>query len=125
MKTLADIKIAPSGGFVGPGTGPLANPTDPVGTFSTFISGIIGVLTIIAIIWAVFTIIGGAISIIASGGDKQALESARKRITTGIIGLVVVIVSLLIIQLIGYLLGFDNILNIQCLFDLISGNSCT
>ena len=71
--------------------------------------------------WAVFTIITGAISIISSGGDKQALEGARKKITTGIIGLIIVLVALLIIEVVGYFLGFNGILNIQHLFCLASG----
>lgn len=115
------IQIAPSGGFTGLGTGPLANPgTGAVGIFSNFISGTIGVLTIVAIIWAVFTIITGAISIISSGGDKQALETSKKRITMGIVGLVVVIIALFIIEIVGYLLGLTDILNIQNLFNLIN-----
>jgi len=119
---LAQIKIAPFGGFKGLGTGPLANPLgqgSAVKVFSNFISGVIGIMTIVAIIWAVFSIITGAISIISSGGDKQALESARKKITTGIVGLVVVLVALLVIEIVGYFLGLKDILNIQNLFDLI------
>ncbi len=114
------IQIAPSGGFVLPTEGPLSPGNNPTGVFAKFISGIIGVMTIIAVIWAVFTIITGAISIIGSGGDKQALESARKRITTGIVGLVIVLVSLLIIELVGYFLGLKDILNIEKLFSLIN-----
>jgi FtsH-binding integral membrane protein len=107
------------------GIGPLGfektSPSSAVSVFSNFISGLIGVLTIIAVIWAIFTIITGAISIISSGGDKQALESARKKITTGIIGLIIVIVALLIVEVIGYVLGLNGILNIQNLFKLVSG----
>ena len=125
---LAEIQIAPNNGFKGIGTGILADPVSQtggaVGVFTKFISSVIGVLTIIAIIWAVFSIITGAISIISSGGDKQALESARKKITTGIVGLVIVLVSLLILELVGYFLGFTGLLNIECLFTLVQGNAC-
>jgi hypothetical protein len=76
-------------------------------------------MTIVAIIWAVFSLITGAIGIISSGGDKQALENARKKITTGIIGLIIVIIALLIIELIGYFLGVGDLLNITNLFSLI------
>jgi hypothetical protein len=107
------------------GIGPLgfekSSPASAVSVFSTFISGLVGIMTIVAIIWAVFTIITGAISIISSGGDKQALEGARKKITTGIIGLIIVLVALLIIEVVGYFLGFNGILNIQHLFCLASG----
>ena len=110
---LAEIQIAPSGGFVGPGTGSLANPgSGAVEIFTNFISGVIGVLTIVAILWAIFTIIMGAISIISSGGDKQALETARKKITMGIIGLVVVITALFLIEIVAYFLGIKDILNV-------------
>ena len=109
----ADIPIAPSGGFVGVGNGPLAKPGNGIDVFSAFVSGVIAVMTVIAIIWAIFTIITGAISIISSGGDKQALETARKKIISGIIGLIVVILALVIINLIGKLLGISNILNIR------------
>jgi len=123
---LLTINLFPNTGFVGVGTGPLANPNSgaggAIGVFSTFISGVIGVMTIVAIIWAVFTIIIGAVGIISSGGDKGALENAKKKITTGIIGLVIVLVALLLIELIGYLLGLPDILNIQNLFTLIAGN---
>lgn len=119
---LAQINFAPKGGFRG--FGPLGlegkDASSAVGIFSTFISGVIGILTIIAVIWSVFSIITGAISIISSGGDKQALESARKKITMGIIGLVVVLISLLLIEIVGYFLGLPNILNIQYLFNLIN-----
>lgn len=108
------------------GIGPLGfekgSPSSAVSVFSGFISGVIGVLTIIAIIWAIFSIITGAISIISSGGDKQALETARKKITMGIIGLVIVLVALLLIELVGYFLGLKDILNIQNLFNLVAGN---
>lgn len=115
MKQLAEIKIAPEGGFTG--FGPLGNPgSNPVGVFATFISSMVGLLTIIAIIWFIFVFVTGAIGIISSGGDKQALETARKKITTGILGLIVVVAAIFIIKLIGVLIGIPNILNLQELF---------
>jgi phosphoglycerol transferase MdoB-like AlkP superfamily enzyme len=121
-KLAADIIIAPDGGFKGIGT--LGDPsTNPVGIFSNFISGIIGVMTIVAIIWAIFVIITGAVSIISSGGDKQALEAARKRITNGVLGLVIVFISLFLVEIIAYFLGIKDILNINALFQLITGGS--
>lgn len=119
---LADIIIAPNGGFSGLGTGPLAKPAgDGTGTLTNIISAAIGLMTIIAIIWFIFIFISGAIGIMSAGADKNALESAKKRITTGLIGLVVVIVAVFIFDLIGFLLGFGtgSLLNIQGLFQLL------
>lgn len=122
MNLLTDIEIAPPEGFKGIGEGALANPEGSgIGTFSKFISSTIGLMTIIAIIWFIFTFFIGAIGIITAGGDKQALESARKKITTGIIGFVVVIAAVFVLDLIGTLLGFGagGILNLGKLFEQI------
>jgi hypothetical protein len=64
-------------------------------------------MTIVAGIWFMFTFLIGAIGIITSGGDKGAYETARKRITTGLVGLIIVVFSVAIINLIGKFLGFD------------------
>lgn len=118
MNQLAQLNFAPNGGFKG--FGPLGNPSGSgIETFGKFISSTVGLMTIIAIIWFVFSFITGAIGIVASGGDKNALESAKKKMTTGIIGLVVVIAAIFIIQLLGFLLGISNILNIGELFTQI------
>ncbi|HET7098621.1 MAG TPA: hypothetical protein VFI61_00065 [Patescibacteria group bacterium] len=118
MKQLAEIDF---GSFKGLGTGPLANPgTSGIEIFSKFVSSAIGLMTIIAIVWFVFTFFMGAFGIISAGGDKQAMEGARKKISSGIIGLVVVIAAIFIIKLIGFLLGIPNILNITQLFGQIT-----
>lgn len=121
-KFLTDIELAPKGGFKG--LGPLglegSDPSSAGGTFTKFISSAIGVMTIVAIIWFIFKFISGAIGIITAGSDKQALESARKNITMGIIGLVVVIAAIFIIDLFGSLFGIENFLNISDLIEMVS-----
>jgi len=118
MKSLSQINIAPEGGFKG--FGPLGSGEDAIGTFSTFLSSAIGVMTIVAFIWFAFTFIIGAIGIISAGGDKQALETAKKKITTGIIGVVVVISAIFVISLLGTLLNIP-FLDIGTLFETITG----
>lgn len=121
---LADnIQIAPEGGFSGLGTGKLNQINSAgagVSTLTSVISMAIGVMTIIAIIWFIFTLVTGAISIIGAGGDKQALESAKKKITTGIVGLVIVIAAVFIVSLIGSIFKID-FLNLSNLFYQITG----
>jgi len=120
---LADLQIAPSGGFTGFGKlglqGSLASNADI--TFTNFLSSTIGVLTIIAIIWFVFIFITGAISYMSAGGDKAAIESSGKKILSGIIGLVMVIVAIFVVKLIGYLIGIPDILNFTFLFGNVAG----
>ena len=119
MKKLTQIKLSPDEGFTG--FGPLGESGEgAIGTFTKFISSTIGLLTIIAIIWFAFVLITGAIGIITSGGDKTAFENARKKISTGLIGLVVVIAAVFIIDLIGGIIGLPDILDLQVLFDRIT-----
>ena len=119
-KLSLSIPISPPGGFKGIGTGPFSNPTGSgIETFTKFISSVVGLMTIIAIIWFIFTLITGAIAMITAGSDKASLESARKKITTGLIGLVVTIAAIFLIDLIGYLIGIPDILNLPKLFESI------
>jgi len=121
MNKLLAITIAPNGGFTGIGT--LGTPKGTgITNFSSVISMTIGVMTMIAFIWFTFVLITGAIGIISSGGDKQALENARKRITSGVIGLIIVIAAVFILDLIGTIFGIPY-LNLLQLFYNITGLS--
>jgi hypothetical protein len=75
--------------------------------FNTFLSSAIGLLTVIAGIYFIFLFMFGAIGMMSAGGDKAAMESARKKISTGLLGLVIVISAIFVISLLGYLLGLD------------------
>jgi len=125
-QTQDGLQIAPEGGFKGFGKLGLqgdsaASNADT--TFKNFLSSVIGIMTIVAIIWFVFLFITGAIAYMSSGGDKAAIESARKKIVNGIIGLVLVIIAIFVVRLIGYLLGVPDILNFTLLFSQIAGLS--
>lgn len=103
MNKLADISLGKLSGY-----GPLGeNVGNGVSVFSNFLSSAIGLLTIIAGIWFIFTFFIGAIGIITAGSDKQALENSRKKIVTGIIGLVVTISAIFVVKLIGTIFGID------------------
>ena len=84
--------------------------TDAPGIFNQFFSGFIGLLTIIAFLWFIINFFVGAFEIMTSGGDKGKLEGARRRLMTGIIGIVVVIAAIFIVQLIGSIIGIPDIL---------------
>ena len=94
--------------------------SDPVTTLANLISTIIGLLTVIAALYFMFMIITGAIGIISSGGDKGSYEDARKKITTGAIGFVVVIAAMFIMSLVSILLGIPDILNLGDMIEAIS-----
>ena len=89
-------------------------------TFQSILSSIVGIITIIGFIWFVILVITGAIGIMTAGGDKQGLESARKKLTSGLIGLVVLIAAIFIVGLIGTIIGVPNLLNIPDLINRVS-----
>ncbi len=84
----------------------LSNLDDAATVFVRILSTIIGVMTVIAIIWFVFVLITGAIGLLASGGDKVKVQNAQKQITTGFIGLLIVLSALFLLKISGALFGF-------------------
>ena len=114
MNYLAQVEVD-KGGILR-GFGKLGLELDPTGegapeVFNRFISSAIGLMTIIAIIWFVFLLLGGAYGVMSAGSDKAALEGARRRMFTGLVGLVVVIAAVFVIDLVGDLIGIPDILN--------------
>ena len=108
---IAQINIAPDGIR---GRGPLGlegGAESAPSVFNSILSATIGLMTMIAFIWFVFLLLGGAYGIMTAGGDKASLENARKRITMGVIGVVVIIAAIFIISLLGELIGIPDILN--------------
>lgn len=73
--------------------------------FSRIISNTVGLLTIIAGVYFLFLLITGAISWMSAGGDKGAVETAKKRIQNGLIGLVIIISAVFILRVIEMLIG--------------------
>lgn len=80
------------------------------------ISKIIGVLTIVATIYFVIQIILAGYSIISTGGDPKDLESAKKRLTFGVIGLAIVVIAYGLGALITGLLGINNVFDLKTIF---------
>ena len=96
----------------------LEDPTTAIYWFARFISNIIGIMTIIAFIWFLFSFLSGAISWLSSSGDKNKLQEAQKKITSALVGLVIVIAAIFIVRLVEIILGIkilsisDLLLNI-------------
>ncbi len=108
-KYLADIPLSPGSGFRGQGSLGLEGKSsvESLAVFNKFLSSAIGIITIIGAIWFVFLFLTGAIAILSSGGDKQKVAEARNKITTGMVGLVVIIAGVFLIDLFGKLIGLD------------------
>lgn len=70
-------------------------------TLTGFIGPLVTVFLILAVILAFFFLLYGGVQWITSGGDKQATQSARDRITAALVGLVVVFAAYLILTVAG------------------------
>lgn len=73
------------------------------------IVGIIYWLVTIVGIFALFLVIYSGIKFINSGGDPKSVDSAKKTLTYAIIGLLVVLFSFAIINIISYATGVSCI----------------
>lgn len=65
-----------------------------------------GIGTVIYFVW-------GTVDWILSGGDKEKVANARKKMTHAIIGLVLLSLSFVIINLVGTIVGFNPLGNLQ------------
>lgn len=113
IKILLAQEGKPWGGYF-QGIGPLGEtwryalwPEKAAKLFGDVISLIIGVMTIVAGIWFIFQFIIGGFSWLTAGADKAAMENAQKKITNGVIGLVIVVAAIFLIDLLGRLIGLE------------------
>jgi len=93
---------------------PALTPTnpDPASTvLMNILSVTIGVMTLVAFLWFIFVFFTGAIGWLSSAGDKAKLQEAQKKITHGLVGLIMTISAVFIIKILEFVLGI-NILDI-------------
>ncbi len=74
--------------------------------FGSVVGSLIQLIFAIAVIVALFYLVWGGFKWLMSGGDKQAVTSAREHIVAAIIGLVIIFLSYFIINI---LLGFFGV----------------
>lgn len=124
MNLLAETNLGTFEGIGPLGTGLKAPTSDPALAFSrltSIISTALGILTISAGIWFIFQIMAGSFQWLSSGGEKQGVENARKRITNAIIGLFIVVASYALISLVGLVFGINILSPYGALFGVPGG----
>ncbi len=72
-----------------------------------FVSSILGLLTIVASLWFIYQIVLSGMQWIGAGGDKNTVEVSKKRLSTSILGMFIVVGSYGLIGIIGRFLGLD------------------
>jgi hypothetical protein len=85
------------------------NPAVSVGVL---LSSALTIVFVIAALAVLFMLIFGAFQWITSGGEKEAIDKARKRITSALIGLAILALAFFITRVVGQVVGI-NITSIQ------------
>lgn len=108
---LAQIQLGPSqgGGFRCIGNSKLCSfgAQEGPAVLNTVLSTVVGVMTGIAFIWFLVQFFLGAITIIGAEGDKAKLSEAKAKITMALVGLIVTVAAIFLVDLVGFILGFD------------------
>ena len=95
----------------GEGLGPFGNANlDATGALTAVtkvISNVIGVMTIAAGIWFLFQILIAGINWMSAEGDAKKLQQAQQRITSALLGLLIVIVGMIVLAMASKFLGYD------------------
>lgn len=95
-----------NGSITNPVIGGLGNQSG-ASFFSKAIPSAIGLAFLIGSIIFFFMLVIGAIQWISSGGDKQALEGARSKISNALIGIVLLFAAFAIVSLIQKFFGIQ------------------
>lgn len=88
------------------------SPFGEITSIGNLVSLFLNISFVIAGLILLFFFIFGGIGMIASAGqsDPQKAEQAKKTVTSALVGFIIVFASYWIVQLIGSLTGFGNIL---------------
>jgi hypothetical protein len=83
-------------------------PADPgIGIIGTVLKNTISLFFIIGGLATLIYFVWGAVDWIMSGGDKEKVSGARKKMTNAVIGLVLLSLSYFLVGLVGEIVGFN------------------
>ncbi len=93
-----------------PGEGYGINPSPETSTdvlVSKILSNVIVIIFSVSALIFIVMLVWGALEWVLSGGEKEKLQSAQKRITTAIVGFIILALVFLLARVIGTLIGFN------------------
>lgn len=95
--------------------------SEPVGTITTgtgwatnigsLISSVLNIIMVVALLLVFLYLILGGIQWITSGGDKGKTEEARNKITSAVIGIIILAAAYALVQFVAWILGFEGGIN--------------
>ncbi len=80
---------------------------------NTLISNAITIVFIVAAVLVLIMLIWGGIEWVLSGGDKEKVANARKRIISALVGMAIIALAFFIVRIVGGIFGFDVLSNLQ------------
>lgn len=86
---------------------PVSNAAEAGKSTQNVLNTIITLIFVVGMLGTLLYTLWGAVEWITSGGDKEKVGNARKKITTALIGLVVMAMAFVIVTLVGKLIGID------------------
>lgn len=99
-------------GIYNPALSPLVGRGEGLNIINLILGNIIGIIFILGIIVAFFFIIIGGIQWATAGDDKEKISSARGKVMSAIIGLIVLFAVFAIMKLIGAFFGIEQLKNL-------------
>ncbi len=78
----------------------------------SIVGTVIALIFAVAILVALLYLVWGGFKWLTSGGDKQAVASAREHIVAAIVGLVIIFLSYLVLNLILQFFGLNTLSNV-------------
>ena len=124
LKRFATTSAATISAMVAAATPAFAQVSDvtaPTGFFTDIgelINGVLNFVMVIAALLVFMYLIWGGIEWITSGGDKGKTESARNKITSAVVGLIVLAASYAILLIVLRFLGYSDL---NAVFENIGG----
>lgn len=74
---------------------------DLINTLMKFLIPLAGIILLLVLIW-------GGYDFMMSGGNPEKVKSAKAKITTGIIGFVLLVLAYLIVRIISFIFGLQT-----------------
>jgi hypothetical protein len=87
----------------------IQGPLDPsIVTISDLIGKVVGFIMPLALIILFFVFVAGGYDFILSRGNPERVKSAKAKLTTGIIGFVLLVSSYVVVRIIATVFGLDG-----------------
>lgn len=86
---------------------PVSNTTEADESLQNVFNSVVTLFFIVGMIGALIYALWGAVDWIISAGDKDKIGNARKKISTALIGLVVLASAFFVVYMVGKIIGID------------------